>query len=286
VTGAESNTGLMTANQDSIGQLIERYYDQQSELEWERLGRHRTEFAITLRALADHLPSPPACVLDCGGGPGRYAIELACQGYEVTLFDLSAGNLQLAREKAAEAGAALAAYEQGTATDLSCFSDDIFDAVLLLGPLYHLLEEAERRQALVEAYRVLKPGRYLFAAFISRYAAFRYAAAHEPNWPLEEPEAFESVLATGIMPPRGEDRSKFIGYFAHPTEVVPLCQGAGFDVVTVLGVEGLVSIIEDEVNALSGEAWETWVDLNYHVAPDPCIHGCVEHLLAVALKPH
>jgi len=57
------------------------------------MGRHRTEFAVTMRALADHLPPPPARVLDCGGGPGRYAIELARQGYEVTLFDLSAGCL-------------------------------------------------------------------------------------------------------------------------------------------------------------------------------------------------
>jgi ubiquinone/menaquinone biosynthesis C-methylase UbiE len=276
---------MTIARQGPIGQLIERYYDQQSEIEWERMDRHRTEFAVTLRAMADHLPPPPARVLDCGGGPGRYSIELARQGYEVTLFDLSAGNLVFAEDKAAEAGVTLAAYEQGTATNLSRFHDDAFDVVLLMGPLYHLLEEGERQQALTEARRVLKPGGCLLVAFISRYAALRYAAAHEPNWPLEEPEAFESVLNTGIMPPRGEDGSAFIAYFAHPSEVIPLCESAGFEVVTVLGVEGLVSIIEAEVNALSGKAWELWVDLNYRVAPDPSIHGCVEHLLAVALKP-
>jgi hypothetical protein len=44
-------------------------------------------------------------------------------------------------------------------------------------------------------------------------------------------------------------------------------------------------MIEDGVNALSGEAWEMWVDLNYRVAADPSIHGCVEHLLVVAVKP-
>ena len=51
--------------------------------------RHRTEFAVTLRALDEHLPPPPAHILDCGGGPGRYAIALAQRGYTVTLFDLS-----------------------------------------------------------------------------------------------------------------------------------------------------------------------------------------------------
>ncbi len=210
---------------------------------------------------------------------------MARLGYDVTLFDLSAANLALARAKVEQAGVTLSAYERGTATDLSRFDDGAFDVLLLMGPLYHLLKLEERVQALAEAKRVLKPGGHFFVTFISRYAALRYAAADEPNWPLEQPEAFESVLKTGIMPPRDEDSLDFIGYFAHPTEVVPLCESAGFEIVTVLGVEGLVSRIESQINTLSGEIWELWVDLNYRVASDPCIHGCVEHLLVVARKP-
>ncbi|HEY64325.1 MAG TPA: methyltransferase domain-containing protein [Caldilineae bacterium] len=271
--------------QGQAGGVIRRYYDQQPEAEWGRLERHRTEFAVTLRALEEHLPPPPAKVLDCGGGPGRYAIELARRGYEVTLFDLSAGCLQMARERAAEAGVTLAGYEQGTATDLARFPDETFDAVLLMGPLYHLLGEKERRQALAEARRVLKPGGPLFAAFISRYAPLRYVAIREPTWPLEQPERLEMLLTTGILPPRGVEGPEFVAHFAHPTEVIPLCRGEGFEIVTVLGVEGLVSMIEEQVNALSGEAWDAWVDLNYRVARDPSIHGCVEHLLVVAVKP-
>jgi S-adenosylmethionine-dependent methyltransferase len=264
---------------------IEHYYDQQAEKEWDRLERHRTEFAVTLRTLAEHLPPAPARVLDCGGGPGRYAIELARRGYEVTLFDLSPECLRLAERKAAEAGVALAGFEQGTATDLSRFPNEAFDALLLLGPLYHLLGEEDRRQALAEARRVLKPGSMLFAAFISRYAIPRYAAVREPTWPLEQRERLEALLSTGALPPRREEELEFLAHFDHPTEVGPLVQRAGFEVLSVLGVEGLVDQIETEVNAQSGEAWETWVDLNYRVAPDPSLHGCTAHLLVIATRP-
>jgi S-adenosylmethionine-dependent methyltransferase len=271
-------------HEDPIAEVIRRYYDQGTEQEWERMERHRTEFAVTMRALAGHLPPPPARVLDCGGGPGRYAIELARRGYDVTLFDLSPACLRLAEKKAAEAGVALASYVQGTATDLSCFPDEAFDAVLLMGPLYHLLAEEERRQALAETWRVLKPGGTLFAAFISRYAALRDAAAHDPAWLLKDTNLAETILTIGHLP-YGRKDSRFVAHLAHPTQVGPLCQSLGFQILTVLGVEGLVSMIEDKVNALSGKAWDMWVNLNYRVAPDPSLHSAVEHLLVVAFKP-
>ena len=43
-------------------------------------------------------------ILDIGCGTGRHAIELARRGYRVTGFDLSEGQLELARKKAAAAG--------------------------------------------------------------------------------------------------------------------------------------------------------------------------------------
>jgi ubiquinone/menaquinone biosynthesis C-methylase UbiE len=274
---------------DPIQQAVQQLYRSDPEREWQRMARHRTEFAVTLRALAEHLPPPPARVLDCGGGPGRYAIALAERGYEVVLFDLSPDLLAMAREKATEAGVTPAGFELGTATDLGRFPEASFDAVLLMGPLYHLLEEAQRQRALAEAYRVLKPGGPVFAAFITRYAAHRYAAAHFPEEPLSEEEraSYRSILETGISPPsEGTENTNFVAYMAHPTEVAPLCRQVGFEVRAVLGVEGLVSMQEALVNALEGEAWDFWVNLNYRVASDPNIHGLVEHLLAVARKPY
>lgn len=270
----------------SVQSAVQAYYNDDAEREWQRAERHRMEFAVTFRAMAEYLPSPegtPVRVLDCGGGPGRYAIALARRGYAVTLFDLSSTELALAQERAQAAGVTFAGVEQGTATDLSRFPDASFDVVLLMGPLYHLLDETERRQALAEAYRVVNPGGLVLAAFITRYAAHRDAAIREPNFPLTDPEVSHQLLETGQLPPRPE--GGFVAYMAHPTEVAPLCRGAGLDVETVLGVEGVVSMIDASVNALEGAAWDYWVDLNYTLASDPSIHGVVEHLLAICRKP-
>jgi SAM-dependent methyltransferase len=264
---------------------IRRIYDSSPEYEWERLDRHRTEFAVTLRALDEFLPPIPAKILDCGGGPGRYAIKLTQQGYDVCLFDLSEGNLEFAKSKATEAKITLRCVQQGTATDLSRYASNTFDAVLLMGPLYHLLNEADRKKALAEVNRVLKPEGRLFAAFITRFAPIKYCALNEPLFPVDHPEQTQAILETGVLPPRGERDGEFVAYFAHPTEVKPLVETQGFTVKTILGVEGLISEIEDKVNELTGESWDYWVDLNYRVAADPCLHGAAEHLLVVAEKP-
>lgn len=276
---------MNTSNKNTCEHAIRVLYDGDPEREWQRMARHRTEFAVTFRALEEHLPSPPARILDCGGGPGRYAIALAQRGYEVTLFDLSPELLRSARHRAEEAGVRLAGFEQGTATDLSRFAEAAFDAVLLMGPLYHLLDEEERRAAVTEAYRVVKPGGPVFAAFIARYAGHRDAAAYYPEQAAESPELYRRLADTGVLSPPEDGSVRFVAYFAHPNEVGPLCREAGLDVVTVLGVEGVVSGHEEAVNALTGAAWEFWVDTNYRIAQDPTVHGGCEHLLAVCRKP-
>jgi S-adenosylmethionine-dependent methyltransferase len=268
---------------NDVAEAVRRIYTA-SEREWQRMDRHRTEFAVTRRALAQYLPSPPAKILDCGGGPGRYAIDLAQEGYEVTLFDLSPDNLALARQKAAEAGVTLAGIEQGYAQELTRFPDAGFDAVLLMGPLYHLLSEKERKAAIAEAYRVVRPGGLVFAAFISRFAAHRDAAAKYPTEPVEMPGLYEKIEQSGLLPPR--EGVTFVAYFAHPDEVEPLVRGQGFEIVETLGAEGFVSVVENyAVNALEGQAWDWWVEANWRAAHEPSLRGAVEHLLIVARRP-
>ncbi|MBA4384578.1 MAG: hypothetical protein C0410_07560 [Anaerolinea sp.] len=261
---------------------IEGFYDDNAQREWDRLDRHRMELAVTLMALDEYLP-PSADVLDIGGGPGRYAIELTRRGHTVTLLDLAQANLDLAAQKAVEAEVKLHGAVHGNALDLSAFADGTFDVALLMGPLYHLISLEDRKRCIQEAKRVLKPGGVLFAAFINRYGVFVDAAAKYPQDVFDRRELWEGIWRDGVNPPPHDSFTD--AYFAMPGEIVPFIEAKGFTTLNLLGLEGIVSGHEDSVNALTGDAWTYWVKLNYAYAQDSALHAASQHLLYVGRKP-
>jgi ubiquinone/menaquinone biosynthesis C-methylase UbiE len=263
---------------------VQNFYDRNVQLEWERLGmRHRTEFAVTLWALKEYLPAAPTKVIDIGGGPGRFALTLAKLGYRVALVDLSEGNLAFARQKAQETETRLDNVFQANALDLSDFSSGSFNAALMMGPLYHLLVYEERVLALQEALRLLAPGGLIFAAFISRFGAFRDAASKGASWVLDNPITNEKILTTGIDISEGEGFTN--AYFAHPDEVIPLGEAVGFETVLRMGCEGVVAGHESFINSFEGDNFEYWADLNYRISKDPAAIGASDHILYIGRKP-
>jgi S-adenosylmethionine-dependent methyltransferase len=261
---------------------VEKFYNENAQDEWERLGiRHRAEYENTFRALTEFLPPAPAAIIDIGGGPGRYSIALAKQGYRVTLVDLAQGNLDLAKQKAAEAGVELEAFVHANALDLKAFPEASFDAALLMGPLYHLHQLEERRAALRQAFRLLKPEGRIFAAVITRFASFRDAAVNGYTYVTDDPAYGEKLLNAGIHD-NGEGFTD--AYFAHPDEVIPLGESAGFTTLRLMGCEGLLAGHEAYVNSLTGKDHQVWLDFNYRFAQEPSLFGASDHLLYIGRK--
>ena len=133
---------------------VRAYYDRFAEEDRLRCREGRLEFERTVDILTRHLPPPPACVVDVGGGPGVHAVWLAERGYEMHLVDASERLLEHARRLNAALAKPIASLTLGDARSLH-LPDRFADAVIVMGPLYHLIDPGDRRMfdALVAAAR-------------------------------------------------------------------------------------------------------------------------------------
>lgn len=262
---------------------VESYYDHISQDEWERMDRHPIEFRTTLRAMREFI-LPDSKILDIGGGPGRYTIELAKDGHGVTLLDLSSSNVDLARLKADEAGVQVAGFVHGNALDLAMFEDASFDVVLLMGPMYHLTDSLDRHRALREAVRVLASGGKLFASFVTRYALYFDMLKRDPALIGQYGNTYVRLTETGVHIPTEQNPGFTDAYFAHPMEIEPLMLGYGLTTLRLSVAEGLIAAAEPAVNRLPPELFDAWVDVSYRLGTDPTTWGCGEHMLYVGRK--
>jgi ubiquinone/menaquinone biosynthesis C-methylase UbiE len=189
---------------------------------------NRVEWERTLELLGRWLPAAPARVLDVGGGPGRYAAWLVERGYDVALLDPVPQHVEQARARGVDA-------QTGDARALP-FGDDAADAVLVLGPLYHLPVAADRALALAEAVRCAAPGAPVVVAAMSRWAK---PVVKTVRGELGDPAVrgyLLRVMAHG-RDPEG-DAFDLVSYNHDPDELRAELVAAGLTDVQVLGIEG------------------------------------------------
>ncbi len=201
-------------------------------------GRSQLERVRTQELLARHLPSPPAVVLDVGGGPGVYALWLADQGYEVHLVDPVPLHVEQAGAGLESGAQPLASAQVGDARYLERPATSV-DAVLLMGPLYHLTERADRLQALREARRVVRPGGWLFAVGISRFTSLLDGLSADY---LDDP-TFGRIVEQDLRDGQHRNPDNHPAYFTtaffhHPDELQAEVRDAGWSIVETVGLEG------------------------------------------------
>jgi len=257
-------------------------------LERDRLGDGpgALEFLRTQALLERHLPMSPAVVVDVGGGPGRYAVWLAKRGYQVHLVDPIPLHVEQARVAAAiRPGQALASAEVGDARALQ-LPDASADAVLLLGPLYHLPERADRLKALGEARRVCRTGGVIIAAAISRFASTLDGLR---GGYLEEP-AFAAV-ADGDrrdgrhFNPTGHPAYFTTAYFHRPDELAAECAEIGLSREATFALEGPGWLLPDlEVRLADDRRRVVLLNALEALEAEPTLLGVSAHLLVVARR--
>jgi SAM-dependent methyltransferase len=265
---------------------IAAFYAQGLERDRLAAGQGALELARTRLVLERYLPSPPAVIADVGGGPGRYAIWLADCGYDVHLVDPILLHIEQARaDSGARAGRALASAEVGDARALR-LPDASADAVLLLGPLYHLPERADRLLALSEAGRVCRPGGVIIAAAISRFASTLDGLR---GGYLEDP-AFASVVAGDLSDGRHRNPTRnpayfTTAYFHRPEELAEECSAAGLVHEATLAVEGPAWLLSDlDVRLADDGRRRVLLAALDALEAESTLLGVSAHLLAVARR--
>ena len=240
----------------------------------------RLEFLRTRELLGRFLPLPPARVADVGGGAGAYAVPLIDAGYDVVLVD----PVPLHVDQARHSGVSSAVV--GDVRSLE-FDDDSFDAVLLLGPLYHLPDRTERVGALREAVRVVKPSGVIIVAVISRFASTFDGL--QAGFLLDG--RFEEIVETDIASGRHENTDGMPGwfttaYFHHPDELHDEFADAGCQVDDVLAIEGPTSGMADLDAWLDDDVRRTiLLRAIRRVESEPSLLGSSSHILIVARPP-
>jgi len=261
---------------------IQAFYDRIVEQENERLERHPIERDITWRYLEKYLP-PRGKILEIGAATGAYTIPLARRGYMITAVDLSPKLMDVCKKRIAEERLEKkVTCLVADARDLSCVPGSNFDAVLLMGPLYHLVLEEDRKTALKEAFNRLKPDGVIFSAFISRYGIWGDIMKKVPHM-IEAQADVQSIFQRGRDSDNPSPEISFRAYFAKVSEAETLHQKAGFKTLVLAGVEP-AGVDDESYKNLQGTRKQLWLDLLFSISTEESIIGASTHLLYIGVK--
>jgi SAM-dependent methyltransferase len=245
----------MSAETPHVDPAVVAYYATFAEESRLATGASRLEFERTREILSRILPPPPACVIDVGGkrhdaGPARLASLVVGDARKLPQVRVSA------------------------------------DAVLVMGPLYHLVEKDDRVMALGEAHRVLVPGGVVAVAAISRYASALAGLVHKHTRDPRFVEIRNQDLATGRHVNNTERADFFTTSYLHrPEDLRAELEAAGFVDVQVLGVEGIAEWLID-----FDERWDDphlrheLLEVARRIESEPSIIGMSAHLLGIGRK--
>ena len=266
---------------DKTTQIIRDYYDAGVTSEWNRIA-DKPEFILTCRMLNRYI-KPNDSVLDIGGGPGRYALYFAKKGCHVTLLDLSGESTRFAAERARDMGIPLSVIT-GDARRADRLVSGLFDHILLMGPLYHILTEEERVKAVEAALNLLKPNGLIYVSFISAMASIIYSMRDDPEDVISASPFIKAYLDRLVRKESYAGEAFTQAVFTQPDEILPFMAKFPLDKCHLFGQEGILSPQEHTIMSSPKDAVNQWLDLAEKLMEREDLLSWSEHIMYIGRK--
>lgn len=249
---------------------LEKYYCKFNE-DKRLLSRHgQVEYYIAMKYIHEVIGKRKNLnIIDIGAGTGRYSIELASEGHNVTAIDLVKKNVSTIKLKSDKVIA-----KQGSALKLK-FEDESFDVTLLFGPLYHLFTHEDKLKAISEAKRVTKKGGHILIMYLMNEYAFITYAIKEGH--------LKECLQDGKLDMNFQCLTSESDLYSYVRleEINKLAQDSNLNRVKIIGVDGATDYIRQIINKLSNEEFEIYKKYQETICERPELLGASSHVLDI-----
>lgn len=257
-------------------EILNKFYNEICDEDTRLDPKHRQlEFLTTDRYVQKYL-KPNCRILEVGAGTGRYSLYYASQGYKVNSIEYVQHNLDVLKSKITDNMNIVA--EQGDAIDLSRFEDNIFDIVLVLGPLYHLYTEEEINKCINEAKRVCKNNDIMMFAYLPNDSIMI-------SWAL-----LKGHLKFGYDNKRFDQNFKII---SEPSEIMrafyideleKIMNSNNIEKINNISTSGVAPHFRNIIDNLSEEEFEIWKNYHFSSCERKEVQGYSTHMLYIGKK--
>lgn len=251
------------------------HYDEDSRL----LFQHGSvEFLTTMRYIEKYLKHGDK-VLEIGAGTGRYSHALARRGHPVDAVELVAHNIEVFRQNTRPGESVTIA--QGNALDLSAFADNAYDVTLLLGPLYHLYTQDDKRRALREAIRVTKPGGVIFAAYVISDGCLLDEGFRRGNISVAE-YVRDGLLDARTFAASSQPKDSF--ELVRKEDVDELMSVFPVTRLHYVASDGCALLLRDEIDAMDADAFALYLKYHFATCERADLAGITSHAVDIFRK--